>query len=649
MNKAEFTQPVNAKDVVIRDSFFKELMDLTAERIIPYQWAALNDQVPDAAPSYCMRNFRSAARLSNDAHGGFVFQDSDLAKWIEAASHMLIWRRDEEVEKQLDETIELLEKAQLEDGYLDTFYILSGIENRWTNLRDNHELYCAGHLLEAAVAYYQATGKRRLLDIMLRFIDHIQNTFGREEGKLRGYPGHQEIELALMKLYDVTKDPKHLALAKYFIDERGQSPNYFNVEADRQKRQYGWNHSVYQGNAYYQADKPVREQKAAIGHSVRANSMYCGMADVARESLDEEMFLALKNLWKNITRKQMYITGAVGQSAFGEAYTFDYDLPNDLVYGETCASIALMFFAHRMLRLEAKGEYGDIMDKMIYNGTVSGMSLTGDRFFYVNPLESWPERNRRNQQFAHVKSDRQKWFGCACCPPNLARLISSLPGYVFHTRENTVLFALYTACTAKLNMPGGNAQLSVDTLYPWDGSVHVCVEKAFNGLTIALRLPSWVKTYTLTVNGKNVESVLADGYLYISRDWAEGDRIEFTMDMPVMAMRAHPLARANAGKIAFQRGPVVYCMEEIDNGKNLNLIRISKDAEFSKVHLEALGGIPAIKCRAIRELETGWDEYELYADHHDPVTAEFTATLIPYYAWNNRGTGEMCVWIREDR
>ncbi|MBQ3080689.1 MAG: glycoside hydrolase family 127 protein [Clostridia bacterium] len=649
MNRSEFTRPVDAKNVVIRDSFFKDLMEKAAHKIIPYQWKALNDQVEGASPSFCIHNFKAAAGLIQAQHGGFVFQDSDLAKWIEAASHMLIWKRDEETEKNIDETVDLIEKAQLPDGYINTYYSLNGIDKRWTNLRDNHELYCAGHMLEAAVAYYKATGKRKLMDIMIRFVQHIADKFGTEEGKEKGYPGHEEIELALVKLYVVTKDPAHLALAKYFIDERGQQPNYFVVEADREKRGYGWARSVYEDNAYYQADKPVRAQTKANGHSVRANYLFSGMADVARECEDEELYKACETLWKNITRKQMYITGQVGQSSFGEAYSFDYDLPNDLVYGETCASIALMFFAHRMLRLSPKGEYGDIMDKLIYNGTVSGMSLTGDRFFYVNPLESWPERNRRNQQFAHVKNERQKWFPCACCPPNLARLISSLPGYVLHTRDNTVFFALYTSSEASFDLPGGKASVSVETEYPWNGRVLVNVKQGFDGMTLALRLPVWCKQYTLEINSQYAETVMKDGYLYITRPWQAGDKIEFVMDMPVMVMRAHPLARANAGKVAVQRGPVVYCLEEFDNGRNLNLIKLPKNAAFAIENDEALGNIPVLSSSAVRETNEGWDEYELYADRHEPKTAPIRARFIPYYAWNNRGVGEMCVWVREDR
>lgn len=643
-----YVRPVDGKQVVIRESFFKNLMTLAAERIIPYQWEALNDNVPGAAPSYCIRNFRAAAGEINAPFGGCVFQDSDLAKWIEAASLSLVWKKDEALEKHIDDAVDLIRRAQREDGYLDTYYILNGLDKRWTNLRDNHELYCAGHMIEAAVAYFRATGKRVFLDVIIRYVDHIASMFGSEEGKLRGYPGHEEIELALIKLYEVTKDEKHLALAKYFVDERGREPGYFNAEAEREGRRPGWENTVYAGNKYYQAGSPVRGQTKALGHAVRQGYLLTGMADVARETDDETLKKACDEMWKNITRRQMYITGAVGQSDFGEAFTFDYDLPNELVYGETCAAISMFFFAQRMMRLRPLGEYGDVMDRLLYNGTISGMNLEGNRFFYVNPLESWPERNKKNAQFRHVRSERQKWFGCACCPPNLARMISALNSSTVYARKNTAFLALFTSFDANVSLDGGEAAFSCETGYPWDGGVRIRVGKAFNGFTLALRLPAWVKSYRLTVNGEYAKTVMDDGFIYLSRDWAEGDEIAYDMDMPVMVMRAHPRARADIGKIALQRGPVVYCLEEADNGPNLAALSVRANADFiSKFEPETLGGVTVIECGASRLTEAGWDEYELYADRHAPVEEAVRARFIPYYAWNNRGEGEMTVWVRE--
>lgn len=642
-------RPVNQRNVTISESFFKNLMRLASENIIPYQWEALNDNVPGAEPSYCIRNFRAAAGKSKNPHGGFVFQDSDLFKWIEAAAYMLMWKEDLETERHIDETVQLMEEAQQPDGYLDTYYILTGLDKRWTNLRDNHELYCAGHLIEAAVAYFRATGKRRLLDVAIRYVDCIDARFGPEDGKVKGYPGHEEIELALVKLYEVTGDEKHLKLAHYFIEQRGQKPLYFDIEAEKRGDGQGWSRGPYSGNRYYQAGAPVREQKKALGHAVRQGYLLSGMADVARETGDKSLTEACKTMWKDITRRQMYITGAIGQSAYGEAFTMDDDLPNDLIYGETCAAISLYFFDQRMMRLDPRGEYGDAMDRLLYNGTISGMNLRGDRFFYVNPMESWPARNAGNQQFAHIRSERQKWFGCACCPPNLARMISSLPGSVLYQKADTVYVTLFTSCEAKLALDGGEAAFAVETGYPWDGRVTVRMRKAFPGMTLALRLPAWCKTYRLNVNGEYARSIMDDGYLFLTRDWQAGDEVEFDMDMPVTVIRAHPRIRADIGKIAVQRGPVVYCLEEIDNGANLPALSVRADAKFELHRDEAvLGGIPTLACDAKRLTETGWDEYETYCDRHAPVKEDVRAVFVPYYAWNNRGTGEMLVWVREE-
>ncbi len=637
---------VPANDVYMRPSFLRTLMDRVADKMIPYQWETLNDRVPDAAPSYCIRNLKAAAGLIDAPHGGCVFQDSDLAKWIEAASYMLIWRRDAATEANIDYAVELMEKAQMADGYLDTYYQLTGIEKRFTNLRDNHELYCAGHLLEGAVAYYEATGKRRFLDVMLRYIDLIDATFGLEDGKKKGYPGHEEIELALVKLYQITKDPKHLRLAKYFIDERGSTPNYFAEEAKARGDGPGWSRSVYSENRYYQAGAPVREQQSALGHAVRQVYLLIGMAEVARETGDETLKAACDRMWKDITRRQMYITGAVGQTAFGEAFTFDYDLPNDTVYGETCASIAMFFFAQSMLGLSPNGEYGDVMDTMLYNGTISGMNLEGNRFFYVNPLECVPMRSLKSQIISHIRPERQKWFGCACCPPNLARMITKLPGSVFTEADDTLYMNLFTCCDAETELSGGKAALGCDTRYPCDGRVSIKIKRSFEGFRLALRLPGWVKSYTLTLNGASVVTVMDDGYIFLDQLKA-GDAIEYDMHMPVNAVFAHPAVSQDAGLVAIKRGPVVYCLEEIDNGDMLSNVSISPDAEFKADFLpDKLGGIVEISCPAKRVSLAGWDEYELYALDRKPCYDDFTARFVPYYSWNNRGKGEMRVWVR---
>jgi DUF1680 family protein len=469
MNPSAYSEFIKPGDIVINDQFWSAFMERVRATVIPYQWKALNDKVPGAEPSYCVRNFKLAAELTHpeldygvprdSGFGGMVFQDSDLAKWIEAAAYSLAWHPDGELEQTLDETIDLICQAQQDDGYLNTYYIITGPEKRFTNLRDNHELYCLGHFIEAAAAYYETTGKRKLLDAMIRYVDCVDTHIGAEEGKLHGYPGHEIVEMALVRLYALTRDEKHLRLAQYFIDQRGQPPLYFAEEAGRNGNASAWQDS-YMKLQYYQAGKPVREQNAAEGHAVRAVYLYSGMADVARLTGDKELFAVCKTLCANITKKQMYITGAIGQSAYGEAFSYDYDLPNDTAYAETCAAIGLAFFARRMASIEPKAEYTDVLEKTLFNSIISGMALDGESFFYVNPLEALPQASLKDRRMRHITIERQKWFGCACCPPNLARIIASLGAYVHSAGTDTVYTHLYLGSEAGFSFAGGGLKMN---------------------------------------------------------------------------------------------------------------------------------------------------------------------------------------------
>ena len=637
--------PVSIHDVKIHDSFFSDIMSTAVDKLIPYQWKALNDEIPDAEPSYCIRNFKAAAGMLDAPHGGKVFQDSDLAKWIEAAAYSLVWKKDEALEKEIDEAVELIAAAQQEDGYLDTNFIIENKEQRWTNFKDWHELYIAGHMLEAAVAYYQATGKDRFLSVMRRNVEHIMSVIGPEEGKLHAYPGHEVLEMALCRLYEVCGEEKYLEFAKYLIDERGKAPSFFAEEAER----FGRGESLRRPGfdlRYFQADRPVREQTAAEGHAVRAGYLYSGMADVARLTGDDTLTAACRRIWRNLVSRQMYITGSVGQSRIAESFTSDYDLPNGLIYGETCAAIALAFFARRMSRLEPNGEYGDILEKTLYNGTISGMSLDGQKFFYVNPLEVLPERCERNQQFAHVKPVRQKWFGCACCPPNLARLVCSLPEYIYNTCGDTIYVNLYTTNDASVTLGEKKIALSMTTRYPWDGAVAIKTETG-GEYTLALRIPSWCRDWTLTVGGEAVDAEIKAGFAYISRKWSEGDTVLFDMQMPVSVVRANPRVSDDVGKVAVMRGPVVYCIEQADNGEGLQRVYLEKNTEFSFAYEpELLGGVVTLTAEAQELVLDGWDEDLLYNDA-EPQYQPRHLKFIPYYAWVNREPGEMTVWIHE--
>jgi uncharacterized protein len=573
-----------------------------------------------------------------------IFWDSDVAKWLEAAAYSLQSHADAALEAQCDEVIDDLAKLQEDDGYLNSYFSQVEPEERWTHLRDRHELYCAGHLMEGAVAYYEATGKRQFLDVMSRYADHIATVFGPENGKKKGYPGHEEIELALAKLYRATGEKRYLDLAKYFVDQRGARPHYFDEEAvargEAPQRRWG-------GYDYNQAHTPVREQTTAVGHSVRACYLYAGMADVAREAGDAGLTDACKTLWSNIVEKRMYVHGGIGSCHVGERFSYDYDLPNEEAYAETCAAIALVFFAQRMFLLEQNSAYIDVLERALYNGVISGVSADGRRFFYDNYLESHPGyhpfRNRK-------EPDRQEWFGCACCPPNLARLVASLGSYLFASSDDEVWLNLYADYRGSLSVAGGELEVAMKTSYPWDGKVSV---KLRTGDTrrfgVRLRVPGWCESWSLSVNAQSLSPDVKDGYAVIDREWSDGDEIEMILEMPVTHLSAHPSVRHDAGKIALQRGPLVYCVEEIDNGKDLANLHISADADIKAVYDEALlGGVVTITGVGSKRNIDDW-EGALYRPATLDSYKERTFKAIPYFAWNNRGVGEMRIWLHTER
>ena len=627
-------------DVRLEGGLLARTERLVMDEVIPYQWEMLNDRVPDAEPSHCIHNLKIAAGEAEGEYGGFVFQDSDLAKWIEAASYSLLKRPDPALEAQLDDVIALLGRAQQPDGYLNSYYTIKEPGRRWTNLRDCHELYCAGHMMEAACAFYDATGKRSLLDIMCKMARHIDSVIGPEEGKLHGYPGHEEIELALIRMYHATGDELMLKLARYFIDERGKRPNFL---VEEKKRRDGRDHFDLDqfGLKYHQTHLPVREQTAPEGHSVRAMYLATGMADVARETGDETLLRACRTLFDNTVRRRMYVTGGVGSTAEGEAFTFDYDLPNDLVYAETCASIALCFFARAMLQLEADGRYADALERALYNTCLAGMALDGRSFFYVNPLEVDPEASQKDRRKRHVLPVRPKWFGCACCPPNLARLMTSLPRYMYTLRSGEVYMHLYAQHTASLNMDGQKLELRCETDYPANGDIRVypgAGEYALN-----LRIPGWAKRWTLRRNGAETGTQPVNGYVRIEGPFSAGDVIELRLDTAPRRVYTDPRVRADIGCVAIMRGPVVYCLEQVDNGAQLQTLELPRDAELREVSMpDKLGGIVQIEAcgKRLRLADA------LYGDE-PPRTTDTLLTFIPYYTWANRGRNEMRVFVRE--
>ena len=647
------------KNVTVSDSFWNPFLERVKNSVIPFQWEALNDRVPGADPSYSMRNFKLAAQITHPeldygipkdiGHGGTMWQDSDFAKWLEAAAYSLVWYPDPSLEKTIDEAIDIVCNAQQSDGYLDTFYIIKGLENRFTNLKDNHELYCFGHFLEAAIAYFESTGKRKLLDAIIRYADCVDSCIGAEEGKLKGYPGHEIAEMALVRLYEITGEEKHLNLARYFIDQRGQSPLYFEEEVKRNNNSFHWrnSHLKYQ---YYQAGRPVREQFVAEGHAVRATYLYSGMADLARHEKDAGLLNACNKIWDNIINKQLYITGGIGQSSHGESFSYDYDLPNDTVYAETCASIGLAFFARRMAAIAPNNTHGDIMEKTLYNGVISGMSLDGQAFFYVNPLEILPLACEKDNRMRHVKPTRQKWFGCACCPPNLARLIASLGSY-FHSYNaelNTLYTHLYAGNDLQSRVNGGELSIKTITEYPWKGDIDISFYmKESIKFNYALRIPSWCKNYSLKLNDAIVNFRMESGFAILDREWVNGDRISLNLDMPVEFVKSNPSVRANIGKIAVMKGPIVYCLEEEDNGKELFRLSAGKPENIAKAKIKVnfqkdfLEGVNVITIPGKRLSSSEENLYSTDKDQWEDKELKF----IPYYAWANRKPGEMTVWI----
>ncbi|MDF2936874.1 MAG: hypothetical protein K0Q90_2247 [Paenibacillaceae bacterium] len=647
-------KPVLLEQVRITDGFWSDYLKLVREVVIPYQYETLHDRVPGVEPSHAIRNFRIAAGDEEGEFYGFVFQDSDVAKWLEAVGYSLAVHPDPELERRADEVIELVARAQQPDGYLNTFFTVKEPGKRWTNLTDCHELYCAGHMMEAAAAYYRATGKRKLLDVCCRFADHIADVFGTGEGQLPGYDGHQEIELALVKLYQATGEEKYLKLAQYFIDQRGVEPSFL-VEEWKKRNGLGYWSAVPSKNppnvSYHQAHLPVREQETAVGHAVRAVYMYTAMADLAAYTGDEALLAACKRLWANIVHKQMYITGGIGSTHHGEAFTFDYDLPNDTVYAETCASIGLIFFASRMLRLEARSEYADVLERALYNTVIAGMARDGRHFFYVNPLEVWPKASRGNPGKHHIKPVRPGWFSCACCPPNVARLLSSLGEYLYTVNGDTLFVHLYIGGEADVEVGGGlSAGLRLESSLPWEGraSLELSLPSAA-AFTLALRMPAWCGAPQVSVNGEPVEvhACVRDGYAYIGRVWKTGDRVELDLPMEAQLVRAHPQLRANAGRVAIQRGPLVYAVEEADNGYGpLSALVVQRDAPLvAQFDDKLLGGAVVVEGQAVAEEESGWSGGLYSASQKKTVPVSFKA--IPYYLWGNRGEGEMAVWLRE--
>ena len=632
-------RPPAVPDVDVH-GFWGDRIDAVADKtaMILYERcvaAGMFDQIdPDRPVPELRLPFHTRADGTPDTANVQMFWDSDVAKVIETAAYALYRKPNPDLEAKTDAIIEMFRKLQQPDGYVNSWFIRMQPGKRWMNLRDCHELYCAGHLMEAADAYYHATGKRTLLDVMCRYADHIDTVFGPRPGQKRGYCGHEEIELALVRLGRATGEQRYLDLARYFIEERGQQPHYFDVEAaERGADPRHFRHRTYE---YNQSHLPVRQQTKVIGHAVRAMYLYSGMADVATEFADDSLTDALKPLWDDLTTRQMYVTGGIGPAASNEGFTDYYDLPNESAYAETCAAVGLVMWASRMLGRGPDRVYADIMEQALYNGALSGLAMDGAKFFYDNPLESRGTHHR------------WIWHRCPCCPPNIGRTVASIGSYMYGVSTGELAVHLYGESTARLNVGATRVTLTQRTDYPWDGRVTITVGlDAPAAFKLALRVPGWCDGAKLSVDGKAIDASAIEekGYLRLEREWRGGETIVLDLPMDVRALRANPAVTVDLGRAALARGPLIYCVEEVDNGAGLNGLLVGDVEDSRIVAADGLGGAVAIEVDVKRERwKDGWDG-KLY-DTAKPVLEDGSARFIPYHLWDNREPGEMLVWVR---
>jgi DUF1680 family protein len=604
--------PIPFTDVRIHDRFWQPRQEANVRVTVPHSLKQL-----DAAGNYLV--MRLAAEGKREGYKGLIFTDSDLYKVLEGVSYTLGTHPNPALDKRMDEIIALVAAAQLKNGYINTWHQVNRPGVVFANLRDNHELYCAGHLIEAAVAHHKATGKRNLLDIALRFAELINLNFG--PGAQNGYPGHPELELALMKLWKETGDKKWFALSEKMIKTRGT--HFFANEHKTPEARYD--------GTYWLDDVPITEHKEIKGHAVRAAYLLAGAADLARETGDPAMLKMLNRVWRNATEKRVFITGGIGPSGSNEGFTVDYDLPTTSAYQETCASIAMALWGQRMALLFGDASYMDAVEMALYNGMLSGVSLKGDHFFYVNPLASQGNHHRSS------------WFACACCPPNVLRTIASLGGYAYARSNDALVVNLYVGGKLDTTVAGQPLKLDARTDYPWDGRVTYTFESPSTA-SVRLRKPGWASAFDLSRNGRPVSSPATDkGYIVVKGPWKKGDTLSLNLPMQAMQMEAFPSAKDLVGKTAVQRGPLIYCAEQVDNDTPLSELIVAQGAKIvPRFQRDVLGGLVVLDVEAERAAPREW-ERSLY----QPVTTSrpAKAKLIPYGFWDNRKPGAMEVWL----
>lgn len=628
--------------VEIEDAFWSPRLEVNRTRTLDHVYKELE-------LTECIRNFDIAGGKAQGKFGGPWWADSDVYKWIEGASYILALHPNAQLESKVDELIAKIAAAQQAKGYLDTYVQLRLPDLKWKSLAFNHEMFCAGSLFEAAVAHNQATGKRSLLEIALRLADHLDSTFG--PGKQAGIPGHEEVELALVRLYRLTGEKRYLRLAEYFVDSRGQKPSIFERQyeqlperqvdllghpmsiKDFYRRFFLVNPSKFD-TSYSQDQLPAREQRVAVGHAVRAMYFYSGMADLVYETGDAGLWETLESLHDSVTNHRMYVTGGIGPSERNEGFTADYDLPNEDAYQETCASAGMVFWNYRMLKLTGDARYADVMELSLYNALAAGVSLTGDTFCYVTPLASRGDFKR------------DPWFGVPCCPTTVARFLPALGRYIYSESPDGLWVNLFIAGQVNANVAGKKVTLRQSGNYPWDGKIKFTMGvEAPQDFVLRVRIPGWAARADFEVNGKKFSPRVVNGYAEIRRPWSNGATLELTLPMDVQRLEANPQVVYDHGKSAVRRGPLIYCLEQADQTAPLDEIILPLGAPLESQNMpDLLGGITVVKGQGLLRPLDDWKSV-LYQRARTANTQPLRVTAVPYCVWGNRGLGKMAVWI----
>ena len=634
--------PLPLRAVEVDDSYWSPRAAINRSKTLQTVYRKLEE-------TGALQNFAIASGKATGGFRGPFWSDSDVYKWLEGVSYTLALQRDPQLEAQADDVIASIASAQRADGYLDTYFQLVRPDDRWTNLAFGHEDFNAGHLLESAVAHFEATGKRTLLDIAIKNADCFERTFG--PGKRDGQPGHEGLELALVKLSRATGDRRYLKLAEFYLNSRGQQPSFFRGEYDKldpsktmnflgttmnvrglQDRLFRADPSKF-NTEYSQDHLPVRQQDKVVGHAVRAMYLYSGMADVARETADGGLYAALLKLYDDMTLKRMYVTGGIGPSAHNEGFTFDYDLPNETAYQETCASIGVAMWTERMLGLTGDARYADLMELSLYNATTAGVSLAGDTFFYDNPL------------YSRGKAARTAWFPVPCCPTNIVRLVPSISKYAYSQSDDALWVNLYVQGKATARFGQESLAVTQRSTYPWSGEIRLQVTAApASERGLFLRIPGWAGHADFKLNGKAVQPLVEKGYAQLRRRWSAGDVIELSLPMDVQRLQANPAVAEDRGRVALRRGPVIYCLEQADNGIDLDEIYLPASAPVEVRHNpNLLGGVSVLTAQALKKPQSSWTG-TLYRPSGKPERP-VPIVAVPYSTWGNRAPGKMAVWI----